>query len=472
MSNSINTIFVNGHRSIGLIAFILVISAALSLSVAVFPLIFILAFVCIAVLIPTVLVWPLAAYALILITVPSYNMSVFRIGKVDIRPNDLAIIFGLVALFIHWIRQKKIVIDIKEYDVTLIILFGWICVSIFWTPKTAMGVFTSIKIFAAMLIYFVMINLIRDRVPITKVLFVWLIVGIFWAIAGVYTVYFLSIPAAAKLKIIEGTVPHLGKTVRASTFFGGPNDYAFVLSIMTMMIILYYSLSSSRAVKWLCASSILMMIIVIIGTFSRKSWLGLGMSIFIIGLMKRKILLMIGILSLVSIFSILLWSGEGQFSYALINRVESFFLATEVTIDERVAAWAVAEDMFAGSPLLGRGVGSFFVLGPLAGSPLNIPHNFYWYLLSELGLVGISLFFIFVIYHVFHLIKIFMNTKDPQYKYISLLLLATIASIIFQAGFKTIGMTEPIFWSFWAFVSIFLRMHDLSAQNLKKEIPA
>jgi len=151
--------------------------------------------------------------------------------------------------------------------------------------------------------------------------------------------------------------------------------------------------------------------------------------------------------------------GAGKYSEALINRVASFFLDPAISITERAIAWAVAKGLFLNQPLFGRGVGSFYVLGPQAGSPLNIPHNFYWFILTEFGLVGMFLFATYVFMVVVSLFRVLKNTTDPMEQTYCLVFLATIPSVIFQSAFKTIGYTEPIFWVFWAFIAAFLRIH-------------
>ena len=415
-------------------------------------------------LIPLLYAMPIIAYGLILLTIPSYNITLLQVGKLDIRPNDVSVIVGLLTLALQWIKHKKVAIDLGKFDIPLLLLFGWVILSIFWTPSPAMGIFQTLKILAALLIYFVMVNLIKDEKAFQNALFLWFLCGFFWAVVGTYMIYFHAIPTAAKLTILEGTLPHLGKTVRVSTFFGGPNDYAFVLSITIMMAILYFSMTDSRLGKPASAVAVILMIVVLIGTFSRKSWLGLALSVFIVGVKKRRIFVLASMLSLLSL-ALIFWAGSGVFSDALVNRLASFFLEADLSISQRVIAWSVAKKLFVESPIIGQGVGSFFVLSPKAGSPLNIPHNFYWYLLSEYGLIGMLLFTLYIVGLVIHLVRIFKNTLESRVQYVSLVLLATMASVLFQSTFKTIGLTEPIFWAFWGFISIFLRIQAFPVEK-------
>jgi O-antigen ligase len=401
--------------------------------------------------------WPIVAFGLILLTVPSYNMILFQIGKVDIRPNDVAILLGVFTLVLQWIKRPRFEMDIRGLDAPLLLIFCWVLLSLFWTPDLTSGTIQTLKILGALLIYAVMVNLIRDTKTLNQALFIWVLVGAFWAIGGIYTIFAHGMQAAWKLKIVEGTLPHLGKTVRASTFFGGPNDFGFVLSITIMMAVLLIVLTSSRPIGVFSTAGVLTMMIVLIGTFSRKSWLGLGISILVIGLKKRAWLAMLGFFSLVALL-VILWAGTDKFSDALANRFASFFIEPEVSISHRSKAWAAAQILFWHHPIVGNGVGSFSILGPEHGSPLNIPHSFHWYLLTEFGLVGFLLVTLFIANITVHLLRFFRDTLDPQVQFSSLLLLGTIASVVFQSAFKTIGLTEPIFWIFLGYTSAFIRL--------------
>jgi len=415
------------------------------------------------VLIPLLYAWPMLAFAVILMTVPSFG-TLLQLGKLDLRPNDLGIIVGVIGVAFLWIRERSIKIDIRGPDVPLLLIVGWVFLSLFWAPNLSLGTFQAVKVLFAALIYFAMVHLIKDEKTLHQALVIWFLVSVFWGLIGTYTFYFTSIPAAEKHTIIPGTLPHLGKTVRASSIFLDPNDYAFVLSISIMISVLFFFRSTSSGTRAFAVISIMMMLVVIIGTFSRKSWIGLALSVSLLGMKKRKVFLTVIILSIVSV-GFIMWAGAGKFADALTNRVASFFLAPEISITERALAWAVAKKLFVAQPVLGNGAGSFFLLAPKMGSPLNIPHNFYWFILSEFGLVGISLFAIFVLNMCAGLLRILTRAVDPEQRLYCVVLLATIPSVLFQSAFKTIGFTEPIFLIFWAFIAAFLRIHTPSVAN-------
>jgi O-antigen ligase len=443
---------------------ILVVQALLALTVIVFPSLVTLLVACgVFVLVPALYAWPTLAFTIILFTVPSYA-TLFEIGKLSVRPNDLAVLVGVVAVILQWIREKRIKIEISSLDIPLLLVMLWILLSLFWTANFGMGVFHVVKIFGGILIYLIVINLINDKKRLRKALLIWVVVAIYWSAVGVYALYFESIPAAERHTIIAGTLPHLGKTVRTSIFFESPNDFAFVLSITIMMAIAFVTLSGSRTAKWLGGGNVIMMVIIMIGTFSRKSWLGLALSIFLLGLKRRRIMLMSILLVLLSV-AFIMWTGRGSFSAALINRIESFFLEPGISITERAMAWRIAKGLFINRPVLGNGVGSFFVLGPAMGSPLNIPHNFYWLILCELGLVGMLLFAVYVGNVCYSLARVLRKPMDREEWMLSLVFLTTIPSVLFQSAFKTIGFTEPIFLVFFAFISWICRHYRCSGYD-------
>jgi O-antigen ligase len=87
-----------------------------------------------------------------------------------------------------------------------------------------------------------------------------------------------------------------------------------------------------------------------------------------------------------------------------------------------------------------------------------MPHNFYVYLLAELGLIGVSLFVILAVHIAWTLWMKVVRVTDPYTNFLATLLLGSWMSILFQAAFKTIGLTEPLFWGFIAMSASFVHL--------------
>jgi|GEM_PF-4348796 len=442
--------------------FILLAQLTTGISLFVFPLKSVVLLAAVCIMLPVLYLSPTATYGLIYLTLPPYGMVLLQAGRLDLRPNDVAIMLGLMCLVFQAVRKNAMKIDIRSLDFPVIAIVGWTALSLLWAPHLPMAVFQFLKMMAGVLIYLLTVNLMKEKGAFNKAVSVWVWITSFWIIAGTYSLFFRSIPTAEKIskRIVEGSLPHLGKTVRVSTFFETPNDLAFIFSIALVVMVLFYMSTSSKNAKFLSGLAIVCGFAVLVATFSRKSWIGLFVSLFVIGLRHRKVFLA-GALVLIPSVVMLLLTSSGSFSEALVNRIMSFFLGAELTISERAAAWAIGRTLFETSPVVGHGAGSFVVLAPTLGSPLNIPHSFYWFLLVEYGLVGLFLYVVFVASIVVRLLRLMNFSKDGQVKLFCIGLLGAVASLSFQAAFRTIGLSDPFFWAFWGLVALFLRTYDL-----------
>lgn len=421
-----------------------------------------------AMFLPIVYLSPVFVYLLILLSIPSYDLTFFTLGSFDLKLLHIFTLVGLGAWFIQCLKKGKIEFDLRLSDVPIFLIIGWAITTTYWTPVVGRSLFASIKIVGAFLTYFCMVFLIKDKEAVKRVLFIWVLVSFIWSIIGTYTLFFYSIPASANVKIVEEGVSHLGKTVRVAALFGKPNDYAFFLSIGILIAIAYLRSTASSLGKAFTIGTIIMMMLVLIGTFSRKSWLGYIGSIALMGLRNPRIVIGMAILLLISI-AVLLSSdlSSGAYSDVLLNRVMSFFLEPEEGMAERTITWTIAVELFLKSPIVGNGTGAFMNMAPALGSPLPISHNFYLLILAEYGLIGLGLFLLFLCPYVFGLLRVLLRKgEDSQMKYSALALFAALTSVLFQAAFKTISYTNPIFLAFFALITTFLRVYAAQQKEI------
>ncbi|MBW2109230.1 MAG: O-antigen ligase family protein [Deltaproteobacteria bacterium] len=402
---------------------------------------------------------PTLVYALILLSIPSQYTTHGTRGMADIKLVHFATAAGIIAWALQWVKRKTIEIDIRWMDVPILLFIGWAVTSALWSVDPQRTLFFDIKLIGAFATYFVLIFLIRDKVALNRVLLIWLVVYFLWSVAGLYTMLFVSIPEAEKVKIAHDVVTKLGKTVRVSAVFANPNELAFFLSIATIVAVVNYRIRPSKFWKILAVVSILVASAVLLGTFSRKSWLAILLSVSILSIKDRRVLLACLVIGLLSFVFVVGWVGSDRFVEALYNRFSSFLLEPEVAMEERVASWTIAMDLFVRAPLIGSGAGAYYALAPAVGSELPIPHNLYVLLLVEYGLVGLGIFLLISCVFASGLIRIMKVHKDPQIRYVALGLFAVLVSVLFQAFFKTLAFTNYNFLCFFALLSSFLRIH-------------
>ena len=158
--------------------------------------------------------------------------------------------------------------------------------------------------------------------------------------------------------------------------------------------------------------------------------------------------------------------ASSGFIDALKERVMSLFMSPEESIKYRLDAWNVGIDMFKQSPLIGRGLGSFYLISLLAGSQLNFPHNFYVFILSELGLVGLFFLMFWWFQIGLKFVKFLKDCENEEIRVIGVGMIGGLITIAIHMAFRSFSLTDPTFWGFMGLTSAFLKLHDQEVKPL------
>jgi O-antigen ligase len=124
-------------------------------------------------------------------------------------------------------------------------------------------------------------------------------------------------------------------------------------------------------------------------------------------------------------------------------------------------AWSTAVSLFLDSPIIGKGLGAFWVASIDMGSHLGFPHSFFFFILSELGLVGFLLFFLWSFLIVKHLVSLMNVVETKDVRIIIAGLLAGLVAILIEMPFRSMSLTEPLFWGFLGLCSAFLKVEEI-----------
>ena len=172
-------------------------------------------------------------------------------------------------------------------------------------------------------------------------------------------------------------------------------------------------------------------------TFSRASYLSLVASIFLLGLLKDRKLLIIGALFLVT------WTAVVPSAVVQrVNMTEDAHGNLEASAQERVNLWEDAENSFIHSPIFGIGFAAF-QFGEHVDN-LKDTHNWYVKVLVETGVVGFIIV-LAMLQQVFALsFRLFRKATDPLHKGLGLGLFV---------GFFCLALTN-FFGDRWTYVEI------------------
>lgn len=408
---------------------------------------------------------PIVGLLLLIVFLPDYPLILFSVGRADITLFECAFFIAFFSWLLLCIRDNKIRFYGSTIDISLLLIFSWILFSLFWTVSFDRGIFQILKIIPSVITYYLFIHMIKDKNDFNLVLSAWIIIAIFFTIVGFFETVIYGINAATRLVITETPV-HLTRAVRAETFFTSPDTLGLVLSLSIILVFVKYMTTASKGWKAFLIMSLPIMFFVFVATFSRKSYLSIIAAMIFIGLHYRKILLYFISISLTGLFLFILLA-TGGFLEALLNRIQSYFVSPEVSISHRWEAWHIGLQLFSESPITGKGVGSFFVSAQILESPLNITHNFYIYILAELGIVGLVLvlFWYFQIAQSYYLFL--KKSKIDHEKIIARGMVSGLIILLVQSFFRTFQFTDPLFWGFLGISTAFLKVYkQIKVENV------
>jgi O-antigen ligase len=158
-------------------------------------------------------------------------------------------------------------------------------------------------------------------------------------------------------------------------------------------------------------------------TFSRGAYLALVFSVFVLGLLKdRKLLLILGVF-LVTWQTIVPTPVRER-----VNMTKDSNGQLEASAQERVDLWTQAQQSIISNPIFGTGFATF-QYGQHVGE-LKDTHNWYVKILVETGIIGFIMYFILLQQLLAMSYRLFKRATDPLYRGLGLgLFVATCSSL-------------------------------------------
>lgn len=278
---------------------------------------------------------------------------------------------GILTLVSFSIRllfagNVKIIIPREIYWFGMFILFGF--VSILWANSASTVITRSFTLIQLTILYIITYNLLSSNPKNYRYIYISiLIVGVSISVFSLLILvraqginYFTRISVARDID-----VNHLA---------------AFLL--IPFWISFYYFKDKSK----ICIVPLLLISIAIIITQSRSALIVLMIVLLFYFILNKKSLKSILTFLLLSIF--ILWIVPDQYFY----RFTSFISDKELILSAgggRGYIWSFGWELFKSSPLYGTGLGNFIWI-------FRPPHSLFIQIISELGIIGLILFSIFL----------------------------------------------------------------------------
>ena len=248
--------------------------------------------------------------------------------------------------------------------------------SILYSPSFFEGLRSWSKTIAVFGLYAAFVSSGPARKDIRNLLWAICLAGLLPLIIGTRQIF----EGEAATNFAGTTYGVLGGDLRFASVFDHPNTYGLFLVAVTVAAfgLRWEETGGKRlALDVLCGACV----IAVIPTLSRSSWLALGLTGLVMLWQNKRLLLGASIAAGVAVAAI------PTLSQRLLALFGSSAGEPAASVELRFEVWSIAIPLFLGSPLIGRGWGSFVAI-----TQGGFAHNDYLRVAVETGIVGLTVY--------------------------------------------------------------------------------
>lgn len=362
--------------------------------------------------------------------------------EVAIRVDDLLLVvigfgwFAKTAIFkeLGLVRKTALNRPILVYMVACAISTGFGVMIEGVRPLPAF--FFVLKFFEYYVVYFMVVNHIRERKQVKAFLVAMLVVCAIASLIGI-----AQIPGGGRV-----AAPFEGEE-------GEPNTFGGYLVLMLSVVLGLLLTTPSRRQKWCLFALIPLILLPLLATLSRSSWSAIiPMYFTFLILHKRRVLLVIVLVLAVVVGPLLVPANvKKRFMYTFTeekgwSKKVAGGVALDASSSARLDSWKLALQGWTQRPLLGFGVTGFGFLDAQ-----------YFRVLVETGVVGLAAFLWLIITLFREALRVYRQAQDPLFKGLSMGFVAGFVAMLTHGissnTFVIVRIMEP-FWFLAALVII------------------
>jgi len=386
--------------------------------------------------------FPFLGFLLLIILIPAEELIVLPGGRTGI------FVLGILVAFFWLInvlfKNGKICIN-KNTTLLAILLFFWGFISYFWAEDQSI-VLTRILNFLNLVIFYILFqDFVKDNRRLKTILF-----AIFFScvICSIASIAMESQTDVKRISLTEGQ---------------NPNMLSLNLGVGLLLVPYVFRNLKNNLLRGLLYIGVFTLIIAIILTGSRSTWLAIPIAVLFVWLITKGKILRIqsGIIPGIILTLIITFLIHSNFISPYLSQRFITMIHPEETHggSGRLDIWTVGLAMVEDNPVFGVGLSNFPVrFGDYIGKRTTWsgksygvhsgrdPHNIFLSIQAELGIIGIFLFFLFIWYIVKPLI---VYLKDIR-AVIGILLI--IFALIY--GFTHTIQWTKIFWLVFAIATV------------------
>lgn len=415
---------------------------------------------------------------IILVPVIFYPRCISVFGPAKEFTFEALVIIGLMFWVLKMVNREEIKFTPTALNFP-VLSFIAICVfSLIWSNSFFVSLKELPLFLAGPLLYFIIVNNIGNGKQINRIISTVIIVGTALGIYGIFQYNDIDFPFWASS----------GGRQKVFGLFGNAGYFAGYIILPLSLAIPLFFVSKNRNRKILLLIGILAMVTTLIVTFTRSSYLALGVSLlfmFLLFLLSRGksflkenkklfIFLLIVVILAVSIFIIPTPLNEPGTAISQIKgRISLTRLISDFSSGRRAAIWKFTGMMINDHPILGSGIGTykyntfryqakFFEQGDnrsiYAYGFADKAHNEYLQLWSELGTIGLAIFLWLIIAYFIYGIRYLKREKDQQKQGIMIGLMGAVVAFLMDSIFWFPLHLPSNLSLFWLFIGLTMVM--------------
>jgi len=373
---------------------------------------------------------------------------------------EILVLIGLMFWFLKMTSQEEYKISHTPLNLPVLAFMAICAISLLWSDSPMVSLLELPLFLAGPILYFIVVNNIKSKHQINRLLTSLLIISSLLGIYGIFQYQGIDFPFWK------------GNIARQQVFglFGNVNFFAEYLIVpLTLAISLFFS-CRNRTHKILLLVGILAMGGSLILTFTRGSYLAVGVSLILMfflylvsqgrSFIKKYKKIFIFILALFILVTFLFalpnpLNKSGTAISKIKERISISQFSQDFALRRRIATWKFTTMMIKDHPLLGSGLGTF-KYNSLAYQAKFFPygvadkaHNEYLQFWAELGIVGLGIFIWLIFNYFSYAIKLLKKTKDNYYQGIIIGLIGAVTAVLVDGlfGFPLhLPATLVLFW--------------------------
>jgi len=436
--------------------------------------------------------WEINIQRVLIILVICIPLAIFPLNVNSFEPIKLLIaeiltVIMLMLWGLNWLAQKPEKRRIRpSYSLPSFFIFSFMAVgilSLLWSESLGVSIKELPVFLLGPVLYFIIINNIKDKISVKKIIDVIIFVGAFLGVYGIFQYFGLDFSFWQ------------GNRARQMVFglFGNVNYFAeYLIAVLPLTVSLFFvtSIKSNKSKKILLLIGILAMSGSLLLTFTRSSYLGFGVSLIFMFLLfiicrgktfirenKKIFILILATILLIGFLFVIPnpLSKEGTYISKIKARTSITALTEGHSFKRRLATWKFTLMMIEDHPLLGSGIGTFeynslryqaefFEKGDNRSiyphGFARKAHNEYLQLWAEMGIIGLGIFLgIMICFFYYSITQLKKLQDDFLGQGLIIGMMGTILAILVDGifGFPLhLPATVVLFWLYLGFTFVLL----------------